>query len=34
MFHFDYLTPNIMEVLVWKVDENGFVDVEVVNLDV
>jgi hypothetical protein len=30
---FDYSTPNIYEVLSWAVDEHGFVQVELINLE-
>ncbi len=31
---FDYSTPNMLEVLIWAVDEHGFVQVEKVNLEI
>jgi hypothetical protein len=31
---FDYSSPNMLEVLVWVVDEHGFVQVEKVNLEI
>ena len=31
---FDYTTPNKMEILVWAVDEHGFVEVELVNMEI
>jgi hypothetical protein len=31
---FDYKTPNMMEVLVWSVNEHGFVQVDLVNLEI
>lgn len=31
---FDYATPNNKEILVWAVDEHGFVEVEVVNMEI
>ena len=34
MSPFDYSTPNALEILVWKVDEHGFVQVEKVNLEI
>ena len=30
---FDYSTPNKLEVLVWAIDEHGFVQVEKINLE-
>jgi hypothetical protein len=30
---FDYSTPNMYEVLVWSVDEHGFVDVDKIELE-
>jgi len=34
MSPFNYTTDNMLEVLVWAIDEHGFVQVEKVNLDV
>lgn len=31
---FDYSTPNKLEVLIWEVDEHGFVQVELVDMEV
>ena len=31
---FDYSNPNKLEVLVWAIDEHGFVQVEKVNLEI
>jgi len=31
---FDYSTSNIMEVLLWEVDKHGFVQVEVIDLEI
>jgi hypothetical protein len=31
---FDYKTPNMMEVLIWSVDTHGFVQVDLVNLEI
>ena len=31
---FDYKTPNMMEILVWVVDKHGFVQVELVNMEI
>jgi hypothetical protein len=33
MSPFDYSTTNMMEVLVWEIDEHGFVQVEKINLE-
>jgi hypothetical protein len=30
---FDYKTPNMMQVLIWSIDEHGFVDVDQVDLE-
>jgi len=30
---FDYRTPNMFQVLVWSVNEHGFVEVETVDLE-
>lgn len=30
---FDYSTPNVYEVLIWSLDEHGFVQLEVANLE-
>jgi len=34
MSPFNYTTANMLEVLVWNIDEHGFVQVDLVNLDV
>jgi len=31
---FDYSTPNMLEVLIWAIDEHGFVQVEKINLEI
>ena len=31
---FNYSTPNMMEVLVWSIDEHGFVQVDTINLEI
>jgi hypothetical protein len=33
MSHFDYSTANKLEVLLWVIDEHGFVQVEKINLE-
>jgi hypothetical protein len=33
MSHFDYSTANMYEVLVWQVDEHGFVQVKLIPLE-
>jgi hypothetical protein len=33
MSHFDYSGANIHELLVWEIDEHGFVQVEKINLE-
>jgi hypothetical protein len=30
---FDYKTPNMLEVLIWAIDEHGFVQVEKIKLE-
>jgi hypothetical protein len=31
---FNYLNPNMLAVLLWEVDSHGFVQVEVINLEI
>ena len=31
---FNYKTPNMLEVLLWSVDQHGFVQVDKINLEV
>ena len=34
MYHFNYSTNNMYEILLWQIDEHGFVQVKVLPLDV